>query len=89
VRGVPTAHAAPPLAADFIAAIAYVWPSAQGLVRPTAPDELTGGAMSMLLQIVQATLIFGLYTLARHHEVNFRLNYATGLTASGTSEASP
>ena len=45
VRGVPTAHAAPPLAAEFTAANAYVWPSAEGLVRGESLEPLYAGAM--------------------------------------------
>jgi DNA-binding Lrp family transcriptional regulator len=45
VRGVPTAHAAPPLAAEFAAAHAYVWPSAEGLVRGESLEPLYAGAV--------------------------------------------
>lgn len=45
VRGVPTAHAAPPLAADFAAADAYVWPSAEGQVRGASLEPLYAGAV--------------------------------------------
>lgn len=44
VRGVPTAHAAPPLAADFVGAEAYVWPSAEGGVRGESVEPLYPGA---------------------------------------------
>jgi DNA-binding Lrp family transcriptional regulator len=45
VRGVPTAHAAPPLAVDFTADNAYVWPSAEGLVRGASLEPLYAGAV--------------------------------------------
>lgn len=45
VRGVPTAHAAPPLSVDFTSADAYVWPSADGLVRGAALEPLYAGAV--------------------------------------------
>jgi hypothetical protein len=45
VRGIPTAHAAPPLAASFTGAGAYVWPSAEGLVRGEALEPLYAGAV--------------------------------------------
>ena len=45
VRGVPTAHAAPPLAVDFTGADAYVWPSAEGRVRGQALAPLYAGAV--------------------------------------------
>lgn len=45
VRGVPIAHAAPPLSADLVAADAYVWPSAEGLVRGESLEPLYAGAV--------------------------------------------
>ncbi len=45
VRGVPTAHAAPPLAVDFTAANAYVWPSVEGRVRGESLAPLYAGAV--------------------------------------------
>lgn len=45
VRGVPTAHAAPPLDVDFTGADAYVWPSAEGRVRGAALEPLYAGAV--------------------------------------------
>jgi hypothetical protein len=45
MRGVPTAHAAPPLATDFIAADAYVWPSVEGQVRGASLEPLYAGAV--------------------------------------------
>ncbi|WP_396200022.1 hypothetical protein [Gemmatimonas sp.] len=45
VRGVPTAHAAPPLAVDFTGANAYVWPSAEGRVRGESLEPLYAGAV--------------------------------------------
>lgn len=43
-RGVPTAHAAPPLAAEFGSAAPYVWPDAKGTVRGQAVTPLYAGA---------------------------------------------
>jgi len=40
VRGVPTAHTAPPLSIEFDSADAYVWPSAKGLIRGAALEPL-------------------------------------------------
>jgi DNA-binding Lrp family transcriptional regulator len=45
VRGVPTAHAAPPLGVDFTGTDAYVWPSAEGRVRGAALEPLYAGAV--------------------------------------------
>ena len=45
VRGIPTAHAAPPLAVDFTGADAYVWPSAEGRVRGASLEPLYAGAV--------------------------------------------
>lgn len=45
VRGIPTAHAAPPLAVDLLGADAYVWPSAEGRVRGAALEPLYAGAV--------------------------------------------
>lgn len=44
VRGVPTAHAAPPLAVEFRGADAYVWPAAEGQVRGASLKPLYAGA---------------------------------------------
>lgn len=43
-RGVPTAHAAPPLSEEILADTAYVWPSANGSVRGTTLTPLYPGA---------------------------------------------
>lgn len=43
-RGVPTAHAAPPLADEIVSDEAYVWPSAQGSLRGTTLTPLYAGA---------------------------------------------
>lgn len=43
-RGVPTAHSAPPLAAEIVAETAYVWPSAKGSIRGTTIIPLYPGA---------------------------------------------
>lgn len=43
-RGVPTAHAAPPLASKFRGAAPYVWPDTQGTVRGQAVTPLYPGA---------------------------------------------
>lgn len=47
-RGVPTAHAAPPLAEEFSGAAAYVWPDAAGTVRGQAVTPLYAGAPGTL-----------------------------------------
>lgn len=44
VRGVPTAHSAPPLAEEIVSDKAYVWPSAQGGQRGAAVSPLYEGA---------------------------------------------
>lgn len=44
VRGVPTAHAGPPLAEEIVAEDKYVWPSAQGEMRGAAIPPLYDGA---------------------------------------------
>lgn len=44
VRGVPTAHAAPPLAEEIVAEHKYVWPSARGDARGAAIPPLYDGA---------------------------------------------
>ncbi len=46
VRGIPTAHAAPPLDVDFTGADAYVWPAAEGRVRGAALEPLYAGAVN-------------------------------------------
>lgn len=43
-RGVPTAHAAPPLAGQIVSDVAYVWPSASGTMRGTTITPLYSGA---------------------------------------------
>ncbi len=43
-RGVPTAHAAPPLISDFSGTDAVVWPSASGKVRGAAVEPLYAAA---------------------------------------------
>ncbi len=50
VRGVPTAHSAPPLATEFVSDTVFVWPFVDGTVRgqsleplyPAAPELLRG-----------------------------------------------
>lgn len=44
VRGVPTAHSAPPLAEEIVSDEAYVWPSAKGEQRGSALPPLYEGA---------------------------------------------
>lgn len=44
VRGVPTAHAGPPLAEEIASADMYVWPSARGDGRGAAISPLYDGA---------------------------------------------
>ena len=44
VRGVPTAHAAAPLAPEFAGADPVVWPSARGAVRGASVEPLYAGA---------------------------------------------
>jgi hypothetical protein len=43
-RGVPTAHAAPPLASEFPDVAAVVWPAAEGQRRGAAVEPLYAGA---------------------------------------------
>jgi hypothetical protein len=43
-RGVPTAHAAPPLSDDIVGDTAFVWPSARGSARGTTLTPLYAGA---------------------------------------------
>ncbi len=43
-RGVPTAHAAPPLISDFSGTDAVVWPSASGKIRGAAVQPLYAAA---------------------------------------------
>lgn len=45
-RGVPTAHAAPPLVDQFVGATPYVWANAEGTVRGQAVTPLYPGAPS-------------------------------------------
>ena len=45
MRGVPTAHTAPPLAADFAAVDACVWPSVEGQVRGASLEPRYAGAV--------------------------------------------
>lgn len=49
VRGVPTAHAAPPLRAKFAGADAYVWPYAKGSAQGQALAPLYPGAAAAAL----------------------------------------
>lgn len=49
VRGVPTAHTAPPLRAKFLTADAYVWPFAKGDQRGQAIAPLYPGAPAAAL----------------------------------------
>lgn len=44
IRGIPTAHSAPPLADEIAADDAYVWPSAAGTIRGAAIPPLYEGA---------------------------------------------
>lgn len=44
VRGVPTAHSAPPLREDFAGADVVVWPSAEGTMRGASVEPLWSGA---------------------------------------------
>lgn len=44
VRGVPTAHSAPPLAEEIVSDEAYVWPSVHGQQRGAAVSPLYEGA---------------------------------------------
>ena len=50
MRGVPTAHAAPPLSVDFTGADAYVWPSAEGRVRGATLEPLYPGAVHTVIR---------------------------------------
>lgn len=47
VRGVPTAHAGPPLAEEIVAGDKYVWPSARGDVRGAAIPPLYDGTTEL------------------------------------------
>lgn len=47
VRGVPTAHSAPPLAEEFVSDEAYVWPSPRGTQRGAAVPPLYEGAAEL------------------------------------------
>jgi hypothetical protein len=49
VRGLPTAHSAPPLAAKFLSDEPYVWPSAKGTVKGQAVQPLYPGAVEASL----------------------------------------
>lgn len=44
-RGVPTAHAAPPMSKEIFSDVAYVWPSAKGSVRGATLTPLYAGAL--------------------------------------------
>jgi hypothetical protein len=50
VRGVPTAHSAPPLRERFLSDAAYVWPSAKGTVQGQAIEPLYPGAPEAALE---------------------------------------
>jgi hypothetical protein len=50
VRGVPTAHAAPPLRVKFAGADAYVWPYAKGQAQGQALAPLYTGAAAAALE---------------------------------------
>ncbi len=50
VRGVPTAHSAPPLALQISGVEPYVWPSAKGTVRGQAIEPLYSGAIDAALE---------------------------------------
>lgn len=50
VRGVPTAHAAPPLRSKFAGADAYVWPHAKGSAQGQALAPLYPGAAAAALE---------------------------------------
>lgn len=47
VRGVPTAHSAPPLSEEIVSEDAYVWPSAAGSRRGAAVPPLYEGAAEL------------------------------------------
>jgi len=49
VRGVPTAHSAPPLAAKFLSDVTYVWPSANGKAKGQSIQPLYPGAVEAAL----------------------------------------
>jgi len=49
VRGVPTAHSAPPLKARFLSEEAFVWPSAKGTLKGQAIMPLYPGAVEAAL----------------------------------------
>ena len=46
-RGVPTAHAAPPLASHIVADDAFVWPSVSGTIRGRSLAPLYAGATEL------------------------------------------
>jgi hypothetical protein len=50
VRGVPTAHSAPPLKARFLSDEAYVWPSGKGTMKGQAIVPLYPGAVDAALE---------------------------------------
>lgn len=50
VRGVPTAHSAPPLKARFLSDEAYVWPSGKGTMKGQAIAPLYPGAVDAALE---------------------------------------
>lgn len=49
VRGVPTAHSAPPLAAKFLSDEPYVWPFAKGSAKGQSIQPLYPGAVDAAL----------------------------------------
>ena len=50
VRGVPTAHSAPPLSLKISGSESYVWPSAKGTARGQAIEPLYSGAIDAALE---------------------------------------
>lgn len=50
VRGLPTAHAAPPLSAKFLSDEPYVWPSAKGTSKGQSITPLYPGAVEASLE---------------------------------------
>jgi hypothetical protein len=60
VRGVPTAHAGPPLAKEIVSEDKYVWPSARGGERGAAIPPLYDGAPEL---VDRAPALYGALTL--------------------------
>lgn len=53
VRGIPTAHSAPPLRSRFLSDEAFVWPSAKGTDRGHEISPLYNGAVAAALEDAQ------------------------------------